>query len=151
MEIELPIDFRELFESLNANNVRYLLIGGYAVGVYGYSRTTKDIDIFVSDDEENTRRLVAALNDFGVGGGDLSQIFAENRSLLEIGVEPVKVQLMNFADGIAFDEAYDRRNMILVDDISIATIGRKDLIANKIASGRHKDLDDVEMLERLGD
>jgi predicted nucleotidyltransferase len=151
MEIELPRDFKELFVSLNANNVRYLLIGGYAVGVYGYSRTTNDIDIFVSDDRENTQRLIAALSDFGVGDTDLSQIFAEKRSLVEIGVEPVKVQLMNFADGVTFDDAFDRRNVIEVETILISTIGRDDLIANKIASGRHKDLDDVEMLKNLGE
>lgn len=151
MEIELPRDFKELFVSLNANNVRYLLIGGYAVGVYGYSRTTNDIDIFVSDDQENTQRLIAALSDFGVGDTDLSQIFAEKRSLVEIGVEPVKVQLMNFADGVTFDDAFDRRNVIEVEMILISTIGRDDLIANKIASGRHKDLDDVEMLKNLGE
>ena len=149
MEIELPRDFKELFVSLNANNVRYLLIGGYAVGVYGYSRTTNDIDIFVSDEPENAQRLTAALNDFGVGDGDLSEIFPDQRSLVEIGVEPVKVQLMNFADGVAFDEAFERRNVIQVEDISITTISLDDLIANKRASGRHKDLDDVEMLERL--
>lgn len=149
MEIELPRDFKELFVSLNANNVRYLLIGGYAVGVYGYSRTTNDIDVYVADDRENIERLIAAMNDFGVGGSDLSQVFAEKRSLVEIGVEPVKVQLMNFADGIAFDEAFGRRTIIHVEDISISTIGRDDLIANKIASGRYKDLDDVEMLKKL--
>ena len=127
------------------------MIGGYAVGVYGYSRTTNDIDVFVSDDKDNIGHLIAALNDFGVGDSDLSKIFAEKRSLVEIGVEPVKVQLMNFADGISFDEAFRRRNTIEVENISIATIGREDLITNKIASGRHKDLDDVEMLERLAD
>lgn len=149
MEIELPQDFKELFESLNAHDVRYLLIGGYAVGVYGYSRTTNDIDIFVSDDQKNVQHLIAALKDFGAGESDLSKIFVEKRSLVEIGVEPVKVQLMNFADGIVFDEAYERKNIIEVEDISISTIGQEDLIANKLASGRHKDLNDVEMIERL--
>ncbi len=148
MEIELPRDFKELFESLNANNVRYLLIGGYAVGVYGYSRTTNDIDVFVSDDPENIQSLINALKAFGVSGTDLSGIFAKERSLVEIGVEPVKVQLMNFADGIVFDDAFDRRNVIEVEKVSISTIGREDLIVNKLASGRHKDLADVEMIER---
>lgn len=151
MEIELPRDFKELFESLNANSVRYLLIGGYAVGVYGYSRTTNDIDVFVSDDAENIQRMIEALNDFGVSGTDLSGIFAKERSLVEIGVEPVKVQLMNFADGIVFDDAFERRNIILVETVSISTIAREDLITNKLASGRHKDLADVEMIERYSD
>ncbi|CAN5452925.1 nucleotidyl transferase AbiEii/AbiGii toxin family protein [soil metagenome] len=151
MEIELPRDFKELFVSLNTNNVRYLLIGGYAVGVYGYSRTTNDIDIFVADDAENIQRLTEALTDFGIADGDLSGIFAKKRSLVEIGVEPVKVQLMNFADGIVFDEAFERRTMIEIEEIVISTIGKEDLIANKLASGRHKDLDDVEMMQRLSE
>jgi predicted nucleotidyltransferase len=151
MEIELPRDFKELFESLNVNSVRYLLIGGYAVGVYGYSRATNDIDIFVSDDSENIRHLIDALKEFGGADSDLSNIFADKRSLVEIGVEPVKVQLMNFADGVVFDEAYERRNVIKVEGSSISTIAREDLIANKLASGRHKDLADIEMIERLSE
>lgn len=149
MEIELPRDFKELFVLLNSNSVRYLLIGGYAVGVYGYSRTTNDIDVFVSDDPENIRRIIDALVAFGVSGSDLSGIFARKRSLVEIGVEPVKVQLMNFADGIVFDEAFERRKLIKVEEEVISTIGKDDLIANKLASGRHKDLEDVEMIKRL--
>ena len=151
MEIELPRDFKELFESLNANSVRYLLIGGYAVGVYGYSRTTNDIDIFVSDDPENVERVIDALHQFGGSGTNLSGMFAKKRSLVEIGVEPVKVQLMNFADGITFDEAFTRRTVIEADGVAISTIGRDDLIANKLATGRHKDLDDIEMIERLSE
>jgi predicted nucleotidyltransferase len=149
MEIELPRDFRELFESLNANSVQYLLIGGYAVGVYGYSRATNDIDIFVADDPENVERVIEALDQFGISGTDLKGIFPKERSLVEIGVEPVKVQLMNFADGIVFGEAYERRLVILVEDVPISTIAKEDLIANKLASGRHKDLADVEMIEQL--
>ncbi len=149
MEIELPRDFKELFVSLNTNNVRYLLIGGYAVGVYGYSRTTNDIDIFVSDDAENIQRLTDALIDFGISDTDFSGIFSGKRSLVEIGVEPVKVQLMNFADGVVFDEVFERRTTIEIEEIAISTIAKEDLIANKLASGRHKDLDDVEMIERL--
>ncbi len=105
MELELPEDFKELFKSLNANSVRYLLIGGYAVGVYGYPRATNDIDIFVSDDPENVENLVKALRDFGFGGFDLSKLFESNRSLVELGVEPLKVQIMNFADGIDFQKS----------------------------------------------
>ena len=151
MEIELPQDFKELFKSLNANNVRYLMIGGYAVGVYGYPRTTNDIDIFVSDDRENVGNLVKALQNFGFGGFDLSNIFAEKRSLVEIGVEPLKVQLMNFADGIEFEEVFESRKIIAVEDILINTLSKSDLIKNKLKSGRYKDLADVERLNRIED
>lgn len=128
MELELPEDFKELFKSLNANNVRYLMIGGYAVGVYGYPRTTNDIDIFVSDDSENVGNLIKALQDFGFGGFDLSGIFDEKRSLVEIGVEPLKVQIMNFADGIEFEKAFESRKIITVEDIFINTVSKSDLI-----------------------
>ena len=151
MELELPEDFKELFKSLNANNVRYLLIGGYAVGVYGYPRTTNDIDIFVSDEGENIENLVKALQDFGFVGFDLSDIFADKRSLVEIGVEPLKVQFMNFADGIEFDEAFESRKIIAVEDIFINAVSKSDLIKNKLKSGRYKDLADIEQLNQLKD
>lgn len=151
MELELPEDFKELFKSLNANNVRYLLIGGYAVGVYGYPRTTNDIDIFVSDDGENVGNLIKALQDFGFQSFDLSGIFNEKRSLVEIGVEPLKVQFMNFADGIEFEKAFESRKIVAVEDIFINTVSKPDLIKNKLKSGRHKDLADIERLNQIED
>ena len=151
MELELPEDFKELFKSLNANDVRYLMIGGYAVGVYGYPRATGDIDIFVSDDEENVGKLIEALRDFGFAGFDLSDIFVKKRSLVEIGVEPLKVQLMNFADGLKFDEAFESRKIVAVEDIFISTVSKSDLIKNKRKSGRHKDLADIERLNQIED
>lgn len=149
MELELPRDFKELFELLNANDVEYLMIGGYAVGVYGYSRTTNDIDIFVSDEPENLRRLSVALEKFGVGSTAIDDLFPKKRSLLELGVEPMKVQFMNFADGLEFAEAYADRNAVQVEDIRINTISKADLLKNKLASGRHKDLADIERLNEM--
>lgn len=85
MELELPQDFKELFKLLNANNLRYLMIGRYAVGVYGYPRTTNDIDIFVSDDAENIRNITKALQDFGFIGFDLSEILRKHGVWLKSG------------------------------------------------------------------
>lgn len=127
------------------------MIGGYAVGVYGYPRTTNDIDIFVSDDGANVGNLIKALQDFGFAGFDLSGIFNEKRSLVEIGVEPLKVQFMNFADGIEFEKAFESRKIIAVEDIFINTISKSDLIKNKLKSGRHKDLADIERLNEIKD
>lgn len=150
MEFELPQDFKELFESLNANNVQYLLIGGYAVGVYGYARSTNDIDIFVSSDPENVQNLVKAIVQFGFAGVNLTEkLFSQGRSIVEMGVEPMKIQLMNFADGIDFLTAYARRNEVNIEGVMIDTIDKSDLIRNKIASGRYKDLADVERLKRM--
>jgi hypothetical protein len=149
MEFELPNDFREFFESLNSNNVRYLLIGGYAVGIYGYTRATNDLDVFVSGDRQNVENLIHALNEFGFSDSGLSvESFAQKRSMIEMGVEPIKIQILNFADGIDFETAYSNRNSVEIENILIDTIDKKDLIANKLASGRLKDLADVERLQK---
>ena len=148
MEFELPQDFKELFELLNANNVRYLMLGGYAVGAYGYPRATNDIDIFVSDDEVNVENLIRCLTQFGfepLSHDSLSQ----PRSVVEMGVEPIKIQLMNFADGIDFEAAFARRNILEIEGIEVSVVSKDDLIRNKKAVGRHKDLADVERLAKL--
>lgn len=152
MEFELPRDFKELLESLNANNVRYLLIGGYAVGIYGYSRSTNDIDIFVSDKRENVLRLLKALADFGFTDPTLSEdVLSEERSMIEMGIEPMKVQILNFADGLNFEDCYARKNPVTIEDIIVDTVSKDDLVKNKTATGRHKDLADVERLAKLGE
>lgn len=148
MELELPQDFKELFELLNANNVRYLMLGGYAVGAYGYPRATNDIDVFVADDSENVTKLIRALADFGFPSlGE--NAFSQPRSMVELGVEPVKIQLMNFADGLDFEEAFSRRNLVKIEDINVTVVSMDDLIRNKETVGRHKDLADVERLLRM--
>ncbi|HMO82215.1 MAG TPA: hypothetical protein PKD24_15670 [Pyrinomonadaceae bacterium] len=150
MDLELPKDFKEFFELLNAGEVRYLLIGGYAVGIYGYSRTTNDLDILIASDVENIKNLKAALFQFLGGETELGEILFENeRGILEIGVEPMKIQILNFADGIEFEAAYGARNIVDVEDITIDTISKQDLIRNKTATGRFKDLADIERLERI--
>ena len=149
MEFELPPDFRELFELLNANRVRYLLLGGYAVGAYGYPRATNDLDVFVSSDADNVDRLSSALTSFGFSESkSTKEAFLQQRSILEMGVEPMKIQLMNFADGIGFEQAFERKNVIDIAGVSVAMVSKADLIANKRAVGRHKDLDDIERLEK---
>jgi hypothetical protein len=150
MEFELPKDFKELLESLNTNKVRYLLIGGYAVGIYGYSRSTNDLDVFVSNDRENVVRLLKALADFGFRDPGLSEdILYEDRSMIEMGIEPMKVQILNFADGLDFEDCYARKNSVAIEDILVDTISKRDLVKNKTATGRHKDLADVDRLKKL--
>jgi hypothetical protein len=149
MEFELPQDFKELFELLNANNVRYLMLGGYAVGAYGYPRTTNDIDIFVSSDEINTENLIRCLTQFGFVEPISRDAISQPRSLIEMGVEPIKIQLLNFADGIEFDTAFTRRSILEIEGIEVSVVSKDDLIRNKKAVGRYKDLADVERLEQI--
>jgi predicted nucleotidyltransferase len=150
MGLGLPKDFRELLESLNANGVRYLLIGGHAVGCYGYSRSTNDIDFFVAADLDNANRLVTCLTEFGFGSENLSpELFTAKDSLVIIGVEPLAVDFLNYLTGVEFEAAFASRNLVDDDGLQISVIGLDDLIKNKIATGRHKDLADVEYLKRI--
>lgn len=151
MGLGLPKDFRELIESLNARSVRYLLIGGYAVGNYGHSRSTNDIDIFVARDEENAKKIVAALEDFGFGTGELTaDLFTRDDSLVVLGVEPMAVDILNYCLGLDFESAYMRRAIVNDDGLQVDIVGYDDLLINKRAVGRLKDQADVEYLERIG-
>ena len=149
MEFELPLDFKELLESLNRHEVRYLLIGGYAVGLHGYARSTNDIDLVVAADAENAQKVADALKDYGFGGSELSpELFTRTKSLVVMGNEPMAVDILNYLTGADFDEAFSRRKIISIEDIEVSVIGYADLIANKKSTGRLKDLADVEELEK---
>ncbi len=147
MDVKLPKDFKELLRLLNANGIKYLLIGGYAVGFHGYPRTTNDIDIFVARDSENAQRLVKSLIDFGFGTGEFStELFMQEKSIVRMGVEPLKIEIANFISGIEFEEAYQDKVIGLIDEIEMSIISLEHLKINKKASGRYKDLNDLEHL-----
>jgi len=148
MELELPQDFKELFRSLNAKGVEYLLIGGYAVIIHGYVRNTNDIDISVSNDPENIERCLSALDDFGFGGPQLRSALTSNeKDVVRMGVEPMKIEIMNYLNGVDFAAAFERRVTRNAEDIIINVISLADLIANKEKVGRLQDLLDVEKLK----
>jgi predicted nucleotidyltransferase len=150
MELELNSDFKDLLRSLNSNNVRYLLIGGYAVILHGHPRLTNDLDVVIDSDSANIDRCLDALRDFGFGGPDLTpKLFAEPKSIVRLGVEPVKVEILNYLEGVDFDTAYERREIRAAEDIQIDLISLNDLLANKKAVGRDKDILDVKELTKI--
>lgn len=150
MGLGLPQDFRELLESLNEKGVRYLLVGGYAVGHYGHSRSTNDIDFFISGDESNAQKIVLALEDFGFGTGEVTtDMFTRKDSLVVMGVEPMAVDILNYCLGVDFEEAYLRRVVVDDEGLKVDIIAYDDLITNKRAVGRLKDQADIEYLERI--
>jgi hypothetical protein len=149
MEFELPIDFKELLQLFDRHGVKYLLVGGYAVGLHGHVRATNDIDIVVAPDEENAEKVVTALLDFGLADPRLNkQISTTPRSLVVMGVEPFAVDIINYLEGVDFYEAYVRREVRQAEDIQISLISLKDLIANKTAVARDQDKLDVKELIR---
>lgn len=126
------------------------MIGGFAVGLYGHPRTTNDIDIFIASDEENARRLVKTLTEFAFPADTLStKLFTDPNSLVEIGVSPVKIEILNFAPGLEFEKAYESRSTSVIEGVEVSMVSLEDLKINKKTSGRHKDLDDLEHLEAI--
>ena len=142
---QLPEDFIEFIRFLNSNDVRYLLVGGWAVGLYGFPRATKDIDFLIAVDPENLRRIVKALSDFGGPTAEAAQL-SKPGSVFRMGSPPLQIDIINEAAGLEFNECYARKQVIPVNDVDIAVISREDLIRNKKATGRTLDLADAERL-----
>jgi len=150
MAIRLEEEFQEFLRSLNSNKVDYLLIGGYAVILNGHVRNTNDLDICVSPDPENAKRVVSALTEFGFAVGGLNEsLFTKRKSVVRMGFPPLKIEIINYLEGVDFQDAFRNRTSITLDDIDISLININDLIANKLAVGRLQDLADVEKLEKL--
>ncbi len=141
----LPEDFKEFINFLNKNRVRYLLVGGWAIGIHGQPRATKDIDFLVAIDDENMVMLQRALLEFGAPPFAPEQ-FKEKGSVYRMGRPPIQIDIINQADGIEIDECYGRREVIVIDGTEVSLISREDLLANKKASGRLQDLADIEKL-----
>jgi predicted nucleotidyltransferase len=143
----LPPDFKEFLKLLNAHQVEYLLIGGYAVGYYGYPRATADMDIWIAMNPANSDRIVAVLKEFGFDLPELSpELFLKEWQIIRLGVPPVRIELATTISGVNFGECYAKRVVDVLDGVKVSLISLKHLKANKKASGRHQDLADLENL-----
>lgn len=137
--------FLEFSKFLNAHNVRYLLIGGHAVGYHGWARNTKDIDFWIASDPPNQLRVIAALREYAFP--DIKDdALAREDAMLRFGVPPLRVEILKRIRGIEFDEAWENRVLWEDEDISIPVIGLTDLRKNKLAAGRPSDLADLSKL-----
>jgi hypothetical protein len=145
---QLPEDFKEFIQCLNSNNVKYLIVGGWAVGLYGHPRATKDIDVFIFNDKSNLERLGKAFNEFGAPPVDIDYL-GEKGNIIRFGVPPIAIDIINDADGIDINDCYSRKKIIMADNIEIALISKEDLIINKKSTGRLSDLADAEKLENI--
>lgn len=143
----LPPDFKEFLRLLKAHEVEYLLIGGYAVGFYGFPRATVDMDIWVARNQANAPRIVAALREFGFATAQLSpELFLREHELVRMGVPPFRLEVLTTISGVTFAECYAARTQAVIDEVEVDIISAADLKINKRASGRHKDLNDLENL-----
>lgn len=143
-------DFIELLAAFNAHTVEYLIVGGYALAAHGHVRATKDLDIWVRPSDENAPKVLAALMEFGVPLHDLTEgDLATAGTVFQIGVPPIRIDVITEIDGVAFESAWPDRVDVQLGDTSVPILSRHHLITNKKASGRLQDLADVERLEEI--
>ena len=142
--IHIAPEFLQLLKLFNLTGVKYLLVGGYAVGFYGYPRATGDFDLWIATDDENARKAIAAMREHGF---DLPEKGAteivRSEKLIRFGDRPIQIDVLSKISGVAFDECYDRRKSIKTKGVKVDIISLEDLKINKRASGRYKDLNDL--------
>ena len=145
-------DFRDLLAEFNDHGVEYLVVGAHALAAHGHVRATKDLDVFVRPSRENAERVLLALTDFGAPLHDLSvQDLATPGIVFQIGVPPLRIDVITEIDGVTFAEAWQTRFPTRFADIPANVLSRAVLTRNKRASGRTQDLADLEALEAMED
>ncbi len=141
-------DFRDLLAELNANGVEYLIVGAHALAAHGHIRATKDLDVWVRPDSVNASRVLRALRAFGAPLHDLNEEDLARPGLtFQIGLPPVRIDVITEIDGVEFAEAWSARIATRFGDQAVAVLSRSHLIRNKRATGRTQDLADAEWLE----
>ncbi len=141
-------DFKEFIQLLNNNQVKYLIIGGYAVAIHGHPRYTKDLDIWIEMDADNAQKLMRVLEEFGFGSLGLTpEDFQTPDQIVQLGYPPHRIDLITTPDGINFDTCYQSKIQIMIDNITVNFIDLDNLRINKQASGRFQDLADLENLQ----
>lgn len=141
-------DFHDILSIFNDQSVDYLLVGAYALAVHGFPRATGDIDLWILTTPDNARRVYAAIAEFGAPMEQLSeQDFVTKGIVFQIGVAPCRVDVLTSIDGVEFEDAWSRRLEIDIEGLKVSVLSREDLIKNKRASGRPKDIADLAWLE----
>lgn len=149
--IELPDDFRDMLAELHDAGAEFVVLGGHAVAFHGHPRATKDLDVLVRATPENAARVYRALASFGapLSAFEVSEAdFATYDGVLQIGLPPRRIDILNRADGITFDEAMEDGETFELAGRHIPVIGLGALLKNKRAAGREQDVADVKALER---
>jgi len=145
--VELDEDFSEFVALLARHDVRYMIVGGYALAAHGLPRATGDLDAWVWTDADNASRLLAALDDFGFGGIGIAHAdLTSPDCVVQLGYPPYRIDLLTRITGVDFDEAWSRHIDVVLAGVIVPFIGREDLIANKRATGRPQDVADVQRL-----
>jgi len=141
-------DFKEFVELLIKNNVEYLVVGGYAVGIHGYPRYTGDLDIWLNPTPENARKILVCVNEFGFASFKLTEEdFTKENNVIQLGYPPLRIDLLTQIDGVTFEECIKNLKEVTIEGVKINFIGYNELLKNKQQSGRLADINDIERLE----
>jgi hypothetical protein len=145
--MEVQPDFRELLGLFNAHSVEYMIVGGYALAFHGAPRFTGDLDIFVRPTAQNARRILGALEDFGFGSLNLSaEEFSTQDRLVQLGAPPVRVDIITSLTRVSWEQCFAGQQPGTYGDVPVHYIGREQFVVNKRATGRRRDLADLEAL-----
>lgn len=147
--IDVSADFRDLLRAFVDHEVRFLIVGAYALAVLGRPRATGDLDVWVQPTKRNAQRAYAALHDFGAPLHDLTVAdLATSGVVFQIGLPPLRIDILTEISGVQFAGAWRRRVPATFDGTPVAVLGREDFLINKRATGRLKDLADAERLDK---
>jgi len=148
--MELYSAFEEFIEFLNKHSVKYLVVGGYVVSFYTFPRNTGDIDIFIESTEDNARKIITVLEEFGFGYLNMSiDDLLKSEQIIQLGNSPVRIDIITSIDGVEFEEAYKNKSLIKLGEVkNVSIISLKDLLKNKTGTGRPKDIQDAEQLKK---
>ena len=142
-------DYKEMLQILLNNEVKFLIVGAYAMGAHGYPRATGDFDIWVEASAENSKKIYKSLSEFSVPLFNITEkVFAEKGIIFQIGVAPRRIDIITHIDGVIFEEAYKTKELIEVESLKIPFISKENLIKNKQATSREKDKIDVNYLKK---
>ncbi len=145
--VKLPLDFKEFLSLLHIHRVNYLLVGGYAVAAHGYPRFTGDLDLWIQTSAENAENVLRVCREFGFDVANLRvELFINPKQMTRMGHPPLRIEILNSVSGLSFEHAWKNRIQDVWDGVPISMISLQDLRANKLASGRMKDLADLENL-----
>ncbi len=142
--MELDKDFSEFVELFLEHNVRFLIVGGYALAAHGLPRATGDLDAWVWTDSNNAQNIVSALQSFGFSNLSITtEDFIKQDSIVQLGYPPFRIDILTSIDGVDFEQAWNNKFLVELNDREVPFISRDDLIANKKAAGRPQDIADV--------
>jgi predicted nucleotidyltransferase len=143
----LPPDFKDFLKLLNSKGVEYLIIGGYAVGYYGYPRATADLDVWIAVHSDNIQRTTEAIREFGFDVPELTpEVFHGEKRVIRMGVPPFRIEVLTVISGVNFVECYAARTVDVLDEVQVNFISLKHLKINKRACGRPQDIADLDHL-----